>query len=190
MVGISPHLRERTLSRLFSGLLPQTPPPLLGCLCYRHISRVFALFPGCGVKYAKMGCYSDDGNNPRPLPEELFTDQSPTSPMFTGQHVDYENWDQYLPNIVCRCAEMTEKKGYKVFGLQMFGNYNQFPLTITLMVVALFSSLLCVILKLFFLSWDTLSHISAHLDIHRRLSFKPPSRIRPPHQDIRNAFND
>ena len=73
------------------------------------------------MKYAKMGCYSDDGNSPRPLPEELFTDQSPTSAVFTGKHVDYENWDQYLPNIVCRCAEMADEKGYKIFGLQMFG---------------------------------------------------------------------
>ena len=73
------------------------------------------------MKYAKMGCYSDDGNSPRPLPEELFTDQNPTSAMFTGHHVDYENWDQYLPSLVCRCAELTFQKGYKVFGLQLFG---------------------------------------------------------------------
>ncbi len=73
------------------------------------------------MKYAKIGCYNDDGNNPRPLPEEMFTDQSPTSSAYTGRHVDFDNWDQYLPSLVCRCAKEADKRGYRVFGLQLFG---------------------------------------------------------------------
>ena len=82
---------------------------------------MFEITSGCEVKYAKIGCYSDDGNNPRPLPEELFTDHSPTSSVFTGRHVDYDHWDQYLPSVVCRCAKMADQKGYRVFGVQLFG---------------------------------------------------------------------
>ena len=105
-------LTSTNITRFFHSFSPNSNALL--CCMLDHIA-------GCKVKYAKMGCYSDDGNSPRPLPEELFTDQNPTSAMFTGHHVDYENWDQYLPSLVCRCAEMTFQKGYKVFGLQLFG---------------------------------------------------------------------
>eukprot|EP00794_Sanderia_malayensis_P010874 gene10874-12030_t len=74
---------------------------------------------GCAVKYAKIGCYNDDGNSPRPLPEMLFTDQNPAT---SGRHIDYDNWDQYMPDVVCRCAKETTKRAYRVFGLQLFGS--------------------------------------------------------------------
>ena len=76
---------------------------------------------GCEIGYAKIGCYNDDQNNPRPLPEQIFNDQKPGTPQFSGKFVDYDHWDTYMPQMVCRCARQTVRRGYKVFGIQFFG---------------------------------------------------------------------
>ncbi|KAL9985033.1 hypothetical protein ACROYT_G007389 [Oculina patagonica] len=78
-------------------------------------------FEDCSVKFARVGCYRDSLINPRPIPELLMTDRDPTSHAYSGKPVDWKNWNEYLPDLVCRCAKKTRDKGYNVFGLQFYG---------------------------------------------------------------------
>ncbi|XP_057300850.1 uncharacterized protein LOC130635516 isoform X2 [Hydractinia symbiolongicarpus] len=75
---------------------------------------------GCPVNYAKLGCYNDDQNNPRPLPEQLVNDRGATFPHYSGSPINWDHWATYLPKFVCRCAMLAKKKGYKIFGIQFF----------------------------------------------------------------------
>ena len=85
------------------------------------------LASGCPVEFAKLGCYNDDQNNPRPLPDELFNDRGAEFQGYTGIPIDFEHWEKYSPDFVCRCAMETKKRGFKVFGVQFFGNFRIFP---------------------------------------------------------------
>ena len=76
---------------------------------------------GCPVNFAKIGCYNDDQNNPRPLPEQIMNDRGVQYPGFSGRKIDWDHWNNYLPQLVCRCAIQTKLKGYKTFGIQFFG---------------------------------------------------------------------
>lgn len=99
---------------------------------YCYISFILRLFfslflfwclTDCPVKFARVGCYRDSLINPRPIPELLMTDRDPTSHAYSGKPVDWKNWNEYLHDLVCRCAKKTRDKGYNVFGLQFYGKY-------------------------------------------------------------------
>ncbi|XP_012562162.1 uncharacterized protein LOC100198647 isoform X5 [Hydra vulgaris] len=77
---------------------------------------------GCSVNYIKIGCYNDDQNNPRPLPEPLLNDRSEKYPGFSGKTIDWAHWNHYMPEFVCRCAEKAKANGYKIFGVQFFAS--------------------------------------------------------------------
>ncbi|XP_065644350.1 uncharacterized protein LOC100198647 isoform X14 [Hydra vulgaris] len=77
---------------------------------------------GCSVNYVKIGCYNDDQNNPRPLPEPLLNDRSEKYPGFSGKTIDWAHWNHYMPEFVCRCAEKAKANGYKIFGVQFFAS--------------------------------------------------------------------
>ena len=42
-------------------------------------------------------------------------------PAYSGIKTNWKDWDNYLPNLVCRCAIESDKKGKKLFGLQYYG---------------------------------------------------------------------
>lgn len=70
----------------------------------------------------RVGCFNDiHARGHRPLPNLLFTDRDVDSEKFSGIRVDWENWEAYVKNLVCRCAERAQAKGYMFFGLQYYG---------------------------------------------------------------------
>ncbi|XP_028513060.1 uncharacterized protein LOC114574501 [Exaiptasia diaphana] len=75
----------------------------------------------CNVYTERLGCYKDSVLPSRPLPELVFTDRDSTSPAYTGGFIDLKNWNLYMEDLRCRCAEESRAKGYKVFGLQFYG---------------------------------------------------------------------
>lgn len=89
-------------------------------LSFRHTLCV--LFnSGCAVNYTKLGCFRDDRKKPRPLPQLLFTDRDSRSKVSSGKTIDWNNWDNYIVDLVCRCAEAAKDKKYAFFSLQYFG---------------------------------------------------------------------
>ncbi|XP_078381033.1 uncharacterized protein LOC144663843 isoform X2 [Oculina patagonica] len=74
----------------------------------------------CGVSYLRLGCFNDKHTRGvlRPMPDMLFTDRDPSSDKTSGIDVDWKNWDSYVKDVVCRCAERAKAGGYKFFGLQ------------------------------------------------------------------------
>lgn len=73
------------------------------------------------MTYQKLGGYSDDQIVPRPLPKLILTDRDPTSPVFSNRKIDWRNWDSYVSDLACRCAEKAVENGYNFFGLQFYG---------------------------------------------------------------------
>ncbi|CAH3199325.1 unnamed protein product, partial [Porites evermanni] len=59
---------------------------------------------GCAISYAKIGCFKDDRTNPRPVPVLVFTDRDNSSNVWSGKTIDWSNWDTYIVDLVCRCA--------------------------------------------------------------------------------------
>ena len=59
--------------------------------------------------------------DPRPLPELLFTDGDEKSNVYSGQRVNWDNWNSYLADIVCRCAKAAKAKRYTHFAIQFYG---------------------------------------------------------------------
>ena len=83
--------------------------------------EVLSLFEtGCTTNYTKLGCFKD-GRNPRPLPELLFTDRDAQSKVSSNKTIDWNNWDTYIVDLVCRCANAAKAKKYSHFSIQYFG---------------------------------------------------------------------
>ena len=78
---------------------------------------------GCHVAYHRVGCYKDNYYN-RALPEQISNERDASSAVYNGHMIDWYNWDEYMPAMICRCAEIALKKGYKYFGLQFWGKKN------------------------------------------------------------------
>lgn len=75
---------------------------------------------GCDYEYKKVGCY-EDRNGDRALPEMLANERDKHSIYYNGHDLNWFDWHNYMPQMVCRCAEQAFKKGYKYFGLQFWG---------------------------------------------------------------------
>ncbi|XP_078375057.1 uncharacterized protein LOC144658501 isoform X1 [Oculina patagonica] len=75
----------------------------------------------CSVKYIKVGCYNDKRKtSSRAMRELLFQDRY-KGKTFSGQKIDWKNYNKYLPDLVCRCAVATSNRGYVFFGIQFYG---------------------------------------------------------------------
>lgn len=79
---------------------------------------------GCRVQFKPVGCRKDKGHD-RTLPEMLINERDRYSSHYKGIDVDWHNWDLYLPQFTCRCAQAAMEKGYKYFGLQFWGRFLQ-----------------------------------------------------------------
>ncbi|XP_031551277.1 uncharacterized protein LOC116288607 [Actinia tenebrosa] len=76
----------------------------------------------CNVEFVKEGCFADNHNdNARPLANYLLNDRDPTNPSYSGRTIDWRNWDVYLPELACRCANAAKNNGSTYFGLQFYG---------------------------------------------------------------------
>ncbi|EDO41761.1 predicted protein [Nematostella vectensis] len=75
---------------------------------------------GCGSKApVKIGCWSriDTGNL---LSELLFTDRDFSSNVYSHKFVDWNNWQTYVNDLLCRCSDAAKAKGYKFIGLRFY----------------------------------------------------------------------
>ncbi|XP_028515478.1 uncharacterized protein LOC114575226 [Exaiptasia diaphana] len=72
--------------------------------------------PTCNIGYNKVGCFKDDSKQPRPLKERLFVDS-----LNSGYEIDWGSWNDYMVDLVCRCAEVAAAKKHDYFGIQNFG---------------------------------------------------------------------
>ena len=75
----------------------------------------------CDINFERIGCYQDSYQIHRPLPDYILTDREKGLKVYSGRWVEWKNWDQYLPNVACRCAKKAKEKGYNTFGLQYYG---------------------------------------------------------------------
>ena len=74
------------------------------------------------MSYRKLGCYKDNGQKKRPLPQLLFTDRHYLSPVYSGRKFIKESFDRsYLDDLVGRCASKCKQLGYDIFGIGKFG---------------------------------------------------------------------
>lgn len=73
------------------------------------------------MSYTKLGCFIDDKKKPHPLPELMFTDRDTNSRVSSGKTVDWNNWDKYIVDVVCRCAKAASAKEYSHFSIQYYG---------------------------------------------------------------------
>ena len=82
---------------------------------------IFSLEPDCDIDIERIGCFKDNKKKPRPLPDYIMTDREKKLGIYSGQSIDWRNWDVYLPKFVCRCAEIARTKGHDTFGVQYYG---------------------------------------------------------------------
>ena len=40
---------------------------------------------------------------------------------WNGKMIEWNNWDVYMPQLICRCALAAKCKGCKYFGIQFYG---------------------------------------------------------------------
>ena len=79
--------------------------------------------PDCDEQFERVGCFRDNQIAPRPLPDYIMTDRQENLVIYSGQRIDWRNWDAYMPQFVCRCAKKAKEKGHIAFGVQFYGKY-------------------------------------------------------------------
>ena len=89
----------------------------------RHLHILFtsANVGKCPVSFIRIGCFKDNQKSPRPLPELLFTDKDKKSNLYSGKSVNFEDYDSYGLELICRCAKKALASSRAVFGLQNYG---------------------------------------------------------------------
>ena len=75
----------------------------------------------CPLHFKPTGCYKDNQVKPRPLPDYIMNERDYTLPNWNGHIIDWNNWDKYMPALICRCAMAAKKGNYKYFGIQFYG---------------------------------------------------------------------
>ena len=77
--------------------------------------------------FERIGCFKDNHIvSARPLPEYLANDRDPRHRSFSGQRIDWRNWDVYTPDFACRCALEAKQRNYTFFGMQFYGEKELF----------------------------------------------------------------
>lgn len=84
-------------------------------------NMVYRIVDFCSVKFERIGCFNDKKDSPRLLPSYLLNDKDEQLQSFSGQFIDWENWYEHLPDFVCRCAKRALEKGWRLFGIQFWG---------------------------------------------------------------------
>ena len=54
-----------------------------------------------------LGCFVDNKSLYRPLPELIFTDNDPESTVYSGVSVQADDWEAYMPELVCRLVTLS-----------------------------------------------------------------------------------
>ncbi|XP_032235489.2 coadhesin [Nematostella vectensis] len=89
-----------------------------------HFSLTQAFTPKphvtCSRSWVKVGCFHDS-LSPRPFPYELINDRDIFSNHSDGHLIDWRKWKESMHSLACRCAEKARASGYRMFGLQFYG---------------------------------------------------------------------
>lgn len=72
--------------------------------------------------YRPLGCFDSKVKGTRGLNTLLFTDRDSSSPKFSGKTVQWNNWNNYRKDILCRCARAARNAKLPVFGVEFYGN--------------------------------------------------------------------
>ncbi|XP_073246804.1 uncharacterized protein [Porites lutea] len=93
------------------------------CAGQARRNMVYKIVDLCSVSFERIGCFKDKTDQPRLLPSYILTDRDEQiqNPVFSGQLIDWKNWYEHLPSFVCRCAQQAQKKGWRIFGIQYWG---------------------------------------------------------------------
>lgn len=84
------------------------------------------------LAFEKIGCFKDNHIvSARPLPEYLSNDRDPKIATFSGQRIDWRNWDIYVKDFACRCAKAANERNYTIFGMQFYGKKEVFSFFIS-----------------------------------------------------------
>lgn len=51
----------------------------------------------------------------------LLTERDRYSKLYSGYDIQWMNWANYMPALVCRCAKKALENGYKYFGIEFWG---------------------------------------------------------------------
>lgn len=87
-----------------------------------YVYTCFVTVTACPAIYTKIGCFRDDMRSPRPLPELLITDKDPSiKAKYSNIPIDWNNWDTYMTDLVCRCAKEAKVRNYAFFSIQYYG---------------------------------------------------------------------
>ena len=82
----------------------------------------------CQYEYKRVGCFKDVRHN-EALPEMLANERDKKSVYYNGHDINWFDWDNYMQQMVCRCAEQALKKGYKYFGIEFWGKLEIISIT-------------------------------------------------------------
>ncbi|XP_067043783.1 von Willebrand factor A domain-containing protein 2-like [Acropora muricata] len=72
----------------------------------------------CKRSYKKLGCFEADL---KLFDELLITDRDKRSSKNDGHSLNWKQWEASIHSLACRCAKAARKRGFKVFGLQNYG---------------------------------------------------------------------
>lgn len=75
----------------------------------------------CDTYYEPVGCFKDNQNIPRPLPEYAMNERDYSISNWNGKLIDWRNWNTYSPQMICRCAAKAKALGRTTFGIQFYG---------------------------------------------------------------------
>ena len=109
-------------------LLPLLYASIILTLLILHLIILVTVDISCPlVAFEKIGCFKDNHIvSARPLPEYLTNDRDPKIATYSGQRIDWRNWDVYVPDFACRCALKAKEKNYTFFGMQFYGEKELF----------------------------------------------------------------
>ncbi|XP_020893909.1 uncharacterized protein LOC110233006 isoform X1 [Exaiptasia diaphana] len=94
-------------------------------MAFIHLAKVHSSDITCSSKFKRVSPGSLKANDVKSgqdlLPKMLFTDRDETSSVYSNKNVKWNDWNNYLEDIACRCAESAAKNGYQYFGIQFYG---------------------------------------------------------------------
>eukprot|EP00112_Aurelia_sp_Birch-Aquarium-sp1_P005417 Seg1615.3 transcript_id=Seg1615.3/GoldUCD/mRNA.D3Y31 product="hypothetical protein" protein_id=Seg1615.3/GoldUCD/D3Y31 len=83
---------------------------------------VYRIAPtACDTYYEPGGCFKDNQNKPRPLPDYLMNERDYSTDNWNGHLINWRNWNTYSPQMICRCAQKAKEMGKKTFSIQFYG---------------------------------------------------------------------
>ncbi|XP_065056381.1 uncharacterized protein LOC135684674 [Rhopilema esculentum] len=74
----------------------------------------------CPIKVEPVGCYEDLYHD-RALTTEILNARDSSRDIYAGYSISWGNWKDYLPKFICDCAKVAFKKGFRVMGIQFYG---------------------------------------------------------------------